>query len=301
MSDLADVENATANGIVAGWTEMDLLNVQGPDAVSYLQGQLSQDVEGMADGEARWSFLLQPQGKVDAWFRIQRLATDHFRLVVDPGFGQSALARLERFKLRVDADMTLSTVPVLALRGPGVADVVEQLTADQRKSVVPTLWATLPGVDVVAADIDLPAAAVEADEVGLELIRITAGRPAMGRELDETTIPAAAGVVDLSVDFAKGCYVGQELVARIDSRGSNTPTSLVRATFPDGGFAGPGDALTAGEAEIGSITSAATSSRGGVAMAYVKRGVAGPGVASLTLSDGAEVEVSLLPLLDVGP
>src|SRR5690606_28115064 len=72
----------------------------GEAAVDYLQGQLSQDVGALAVGGSAWTFVLQPQGKVDVWFRITRTADDSFVLDCDPGWGDALVARLERFRLR---------------------------------------------------------------------------------------------------------------------------------------------------------------------------------------------------------
>ena len=82
--------------------EKDFLRVFGNEAESYLQGQLSQDIEGMLDGESRFTFLLQPSGKVDAWLRITRQAKNDYLLDVDKDHGDSVLSRLKRFLLRTD-------------------------------------------------------------------------------------------------------------------------------------------------------------------------------------------------------
>ena len=91
----------------------EFVQVEGPDAASFLQGQLSQDIERLSVGEAAWSFLLQPQGKVDAWLRVTRVAEDAFVLDVDDSYAEAVLARLNRFKLRVKAELSAAR---LALR-----------------------------------------------------------------------------------------------------------------------------------------------------------------------------------------
>ncbi len=295
----ADVEAALADGVVVGRTELDVISVTGDDADDYLQGQLSQDVTGLRPGDTRWTLLLQPQGKVDAWMRIHRLDADRLWLLVDPGHGETALDRLERFKLRVDVDMSLDHRPVLALRGAGAVDLAKDL-ADDRSVAVDASWGPIPGIDVVGVDAavdhgEVPDGVVAADDTALELVRVLQGRPLMGRELDSSTIPNAAGVVDGSVDFTKGCYVGQELVARIDSRGGNTPTRLV-------GVIGTSDvaptvpvALVVDDAEVGTLTSAAASTEGFVGLAYIKRAVEVPSTAVVDTA-GSSVTVNLHPL-----
>ena len=123
-----------------------------------------------------------------------------------------------------------------------------------------------------------------------------AGIPAMGAELDEKTIPAATGVLDRSVSFTKGCYTGQELVARIDSRSAATPTRLVRV---EGRLEGEaqlppvGSNLELDDAQVGRLTSVAAADSGFVALAYVKRAVTLPCEALVRWAEGRD-EVVLL-------
>ncbi len=301
--DLVAVEAALRDGVANGLIELDVITASGPEADEYLHGQLSQNVTSLAVGETRWTLLLQPQGKVDAWMRLHRVDPDRLWLIVDAGFGDDALARLERFKLRVDATLSLDRRTAIALRGPGTSDAVEHLDSDVGLVPVDAGWGPVTGVDLVPDGGDppdpgsKPEFGVAADTEAMELIRILQGLPSMGRELDSSTIPAAAGVVDASVDFDKGCYVGQELVARIDSRGSNTPTRLVRLIGPSESVPATGTALIVDGAEAGRLTSAARSpSLGLVGMAYVKRGVEIPGRADVETADGSTITVDLLPL-----
>ena len=218
----------------------DVVRVSGPDAVSFLQGQLSQDVEGLAAGASAWSLILQPQGKVDAWVRVTREADDAFVIDVDTGYGDAVVARLDRFKLRVKAALS---------------------PAEPRSYEVDD-------------DTGVPRPASGEPDDGWrehwDRRRVELGIPAMGRELTEDTIPEEAGLVDASASFTKGCYTGQELVARIDSRGRNVPRRLRRVTLieTDGALA-DGDQLSVGEKAVGTVTTAA----GREALAYVGRAV----------------------------
>lgn len=199
----------------------DVVVVEGADAQRYLHGQLSQDVVALEVGAGAWSLVLQPQGKVDAWFRLLHTGADRYELDVDAGFGEQLVARLTRFLVRTDATVTLER-----------------------------------------SDVTLGEPMTEAE-------RIRAGVPAMGAELDERTIPAEVGswFIEASVSFTKGCYVGQELVARLDSRGSNVPRHLRVIEFDDGFMAAPGDEIVVGGNPLGTVTSAAA----GVALGYVHR------------------------------
>ncbi len=279
-------------------TSRDLLVASGPDAASYLQGQLSQDVEGLRVGATTRTLLLQPQGKVDAWLRVHRPAPEVFWLDTDPGHGEAAAARLNRFKLRVDVTIEVTTVPVLAVRGARAAHVIEGLAGGV--VALEAGWGGIAGLDLLHPDGALDVDAV-AGTLGLpigppelaEVVRVLQGQPAMGTELDDSTIPAAAGIVGPSVDFTKGCYVGQELVARVDSRGNNTPTKLHLLRFAASTAPSIGADLHLDDAVVGTVTSAAyVPGRGVVGLGYLKRSVEAPTTLQV---DGSAVEVSALP------
>jgi tRNA-modifying protein YgfZ len=204
----------------------DIITAVGPDARSFLQGQFSQDMATVDRDGSAWSWLLQPTGKVAALVLVSKVADETYSIAVDSGFGSVALARLNRFKLRVKVDLTLA-------EGEG------------------TVFA------------------------GSEPERIEAVWPAMGTELvvDET-IPNAAGINDRTVSFTKGCYTGQELVARVDSRGDHTPQHLRHLTSPSP--LAVGDVLTLDGKQVGAVTTAADTT----ALAWVARSVA-PGATVL--------------------
>jgi folate-binding protein YgfZ len=253
--------------------ERDVVVVRGPDALSFLQGQLSQDVEQLAVGASAPSFLLQPTGKVDAWLRVARTADDEVVLDVEPGFGEAVQARLRRFLLRTKAELDPARWSGVALRGPGAVAAATAADPTGRLTRAVT-WPGVEGVDLLGSDgapeVDLPEAAAGA----LEALRVEAGVPAMGAEVHEGTIPAELGawVIEASVSFTKGCYTGQELVARMDSRGGNVPRP-VRGLLLDGD-ASVGAAVLAGGSEVGRITSVAASPHlGVVALAPLSRSV----------------------------
>lgn len=240
--------------------ERDVLSVSGADAESYLQGQVSQDVAKLAVGESAWSLILQPQGKVDAWFRITRVANDGFLLDVDAGHGETLLARVKRFMMRVKVELDLATWTLHAYDGE-----IERSTVD---APIVSASADGLGIDVIGPDL-VPPAADEISAADYLRRRIEGGIPAMGSELGESTIPAEAGIVNRSVSFTKGCYTGQELVARVDSRGDNTPRRL--RIVSGSGPASVGDDLHHDGAVAGTITSIAPTGESWVALAYIKR------------------------------
>ena len=281
----------------------DIVTVSGPDAVTYLQGQLSQDVAGLAEGETTWTFVLAPQGKVEGWGRVHRLDDDRFSFVVDSGAGEAWGARLNRFLLRTKAEIEVTAdVMVASIRGEGSEALLESLDGVLGAGWRASGWPGAEGFDRVSGadhrDVVenlVAGGATAVDHDGMEALRIRAGVPAWGAEIDEDTIPATLGqwVIDASVSFTKGCYTGQELVARIDSRGGNVPRNLR-------GVVGPVDpALTAGAPieldgrDVGVVTSAAVDEDRTVALGLVHRSVEPP--AEVTVA-GVAARVLTLPL-----
>jgi len=273
----------------------DVVRVHGPDAVTYLQGQLSQDVAALPIGESAPSLLLQPTGKVDAWLRVTRDATDVLLLDVDAGFGEPVLARLRRFRLRTAVELDLETWGGFALRGPGS----DHLDAPQGAWRLPAGWPGVEGVDLLSPGEVALAGAPLVEPKALEALRIERGVPAMGAELTERTIPAEAGqwLVDASVSFTKGCYTGQELVARIDSRGGNVPHPI-RGLLIDGADVGTGIPVEHDGVEVGTVTSAARSAAlGPIGLAVVARTVPIGAAVVLATPDGpVPATVAGLPL-----
>jgi folate-binding protein YgfZ len=281
----------------------DAIAASGPQAVEYLQGQLSQDVAALEEGASALSLLLQPQGKVDAFLRVTRTGDDTMVLDVDGGWGEAVLARLARFRLRMKVDLEpLEGWRCLALRGPRASSVAAGGTAPL---VAPCFWPGAPGVDLLGPSVEPPAGVRPCSPEALAAVRVEAGFPAMGSELGERTIPAEAGVVGMAVSFTKGCYTGQELVARIDARGSRVPRRLRGIVMPDGsdGEIPPtGAELVDGERVLGSLTTVAFSPGLGapVALAYVRREVEPPARLRLRWEDGpgtVPAEVRALPLV----
>ncbi len=278
-------------GVVAG--RRHVIRAAGPDTEPFLQGQLSQDVVGFQPGEDRWSLLLQPQGKLVALLRVSRVGDEEFLLDVAEGWGQAVIDALERFKLRTRCELELSTWEWLAYRGPASTELEAAAPI-----VASVQWATIPGLDVVGPGVAPDPTVRPIGWDTFEALRVEAGVAEMGTELDERTIPAAAGIVDLAVSFTKGCYTGQELVARIESRGSNTPTRLRGIVVESGEVPPVGATLDVDGDAVGSVTSAAWSTMldRPVALAYVKRAVEPPARATLS-PGGGPCEVVELPLV----
>jgi tRNA-modifying protein YgfZ len=298
MTDDHDDHQILRTGVGVVEVPRDVVRVSGPDAVGFLQGQLSQDVDALAEGASAFSLLLEPQGKVAAFLRVTRTGPDELLLDTDAGHGAGMVTRLERFKLRVKADFEPLDWRCLAVRGAGSASLGVPPVGTWR---VVAETPTVPGFDLLGPAPEPPEGARWVGFEAYEALRIEAGVPRMGTDLDGDTIPAAAGVVDRSVSFTKGCYTGQELVARIDSRGGTTPTRLCGVVVGDGAVPPPGATLrVAGEEKsAGALTSTAPAPGRGpgvaVALAYVRRAVAVPAEA-VVVWDGGEAPARIVPL-----
>ena len=247
----------------AVWLDRDVLSARGPEATEFLQGQLSQDVAAMAPGATAWSWVLAPTGKVDALVRVVRVAPDEWVLDTDAGWGDALATRLNRFKLRTKVEIQSLPWRVLGVRGAEPAPVgPDEVRADA--------WPGVPGYDVLGEAPQSPADMEVLAAEEYEPRRIEAGVPRMGHELTEKTIPAETGLIDLTVSFTKGCYTGQELVARIDSRGGHVPRHLRALELADRVEEGA-DLLAHGE-PAGVVTSVARTADGRwIGLGYVRR------------------------------
>ena len=232
----------------------DVVEVSGADAASYLQSQVSNDLRMLAVGSSTWSFLLEPTGKVAVLLRVWHRADEVFVLDTDAGFGEPMVARLSRFKIRVKVDITPVSWRCIAVRGGDHDGLVA--------------WGV--GADLLGPDVEPPADVDEGSELDLLAARIEAAWPAMGAEIvPGETIPAETGILDQAVSFTKGCYPGQELVERMDSRSAAAPRLLPVVDVADGASAG--DRIERDGVVIGTITSVL----GTRALAAVKRSALG--------------------------
>ena len=270
--------------------EKDFLRISGTEAESYLQGQLSQDIEGMSDGEARFTFLLQPSGKVDAWLRITRQAQNDYLIDVDKNYGELVLARLKRFLLRTDCRVEILNYFLYTEIGNSrnENDFVDCIA-------IPYSWFGFEFTDYIFKSDSFSEGFTLIDDQVWTEVRIKAGIPEMGKEIDTSTIPASLGIADFSVSFTKGCYTGQELVARMDSRKGGTPYRLVKISGISGITASQGFLLNNGE-EIGTITSEIVIDNDFFALGFLKRGVNSPIEAQVIDEDSNEKSVFVMPL-----
>jgi folate-binding protein YgfZ len=237
--------------------ERGYVRVDGPDAGDFLERMLSNEVAPLEHGESRRALLLTAKGRIIAPLRVVREASDSFLLITEAELSDAVASALLR--ARFAAQCEIAAVPLrgfLHLADPGRGVRNEDYGIDA--------WETWEEADGDAAD---PAE--------LEPLRIEAGTPAWGKELDESVLPAEAGLDETHISFTKGCYPGQEPVARLHYRG-HPNRRLRRLEVAD---AKPGDEIKRDGKVVGRVTSAVA----GKALGYVRREV--PDDAVLRIGD----------------
>ncbi len=276
---------AFRTGAAVFTTLKEVVSVRGIDARSFLQSLVSQDVANLAPGEATDALLLQPQGKLIALMRMFVISEEHWLLLVDAGVGTALHDGLARFKIRVKVDLEISTDLVVAcVRGPRAVEVTgydasRSVMALDDGVLVPNSWDIVAGVDWVGPRVKLTAAVDEMVANGAlavtkgvyETARVSYGVVTQGVDINDRTIAQEAQLEVNAVSFTKGCFVGQELVCRIDSRGHvNRFVRLLRASDSSARFT-VGDSVECQGTVVGEVTSVAAFD--GVALATIRRTV----------------------------
>ena len=259
--------NTVSDNIIACEIEHLVFAVTGADAGKYLHSQLSNDIASLLVGGSRYSFVLEPMGKVIALVRVTRTEEETFILDTEnvADLGEQLLARLNRFKIRVKADIAVSSQKYLCLRSRDGSPI-------EQAGFAVSQWGSGAVIDAPLTTIDNSVVSqfVHVSTEEFDALRIRSGWPVMGREIVAgETLPAATGVVPIAVSFTKGCYPGQELVERMDSRGSTAPKNLRLLTGSIIDNAKSGDAVLVNGEVVGEFTSVAD----GCALAYVARAV----------------------------
>lgn len=235
---------------------------------------VSNDVEALAQGESCDALLLTPKARVIAPLRVVRRATDDFLVMTEPELGETVVAHLRRARFAAKAEIEPEQHRSYLLLGPEAAPPGGALAAA-------TADYGVPGFEVL--DSEVPAGPPRVPEEELEALRIQAGTARFGKEIDDRVLPAEAGLVERAVSFSKGCYPGQEPIARLHYRG-RANRGLRPLLLDDGVLPDPDAELRLGDKVVGRVTSAARSRRGVVALAYVRREV--PEDAELAVGSG---------------
>jgi folate-binding protein YgfZ len=285
------------------------LIVSGGEAAEYLQGQLTNDVEALAPGEGQYAALLDRKGHMQADMRVLRISPEEIWIDTEPEAPEATRRHLETYKIGREvavADVTAARA-ILSLIGPRSAEVAgaaalpeDAFEATSVGGVECFAVGTAVGIDLIAgaADADrvrdavVATGAVEVGEEAAEVLRIEAGRPRFGAEMSVETMPAEAGIVERAVSFTKGCYIGQEPVARLHYKGR--PNRHLRGLALSAAVA-PGTELRLGDKTVGTVGSACVSpARGPIALAILRR-EAEPGAELTAGEDGVTARVVDLP------
>jgi folate-binding protein YgfZ len=305
-----DYEALTRGCGLVDRSERGKLALTGSDAKSFLNGQVTNDVEALEPGQGCYAAFLTHKGKMLGDLRILD-ADDELLLDTERVALQALFDLIRRFRVGHDVELHKRTLQrgLLSLVGPRAREVAGAPDLPQREHAhrageiagAPVrLIATAEGVDVLCdaqdtervRDALVEAGATPVGEAAAEVVRVERGRPRYGVDVDDTTIPQEAGLNERAVSFTKGCYVGQETVARLHYKGKpNRHLRGLRLSAP----APSGAPLRLGEREVGRLgTVAASPAHGPIALALVRR-EAGPGD-TLAVGDGdVRAEVVELP------
>ncbi|HWV58638.1 MAG TPA: glycine cleavage T C-terminal barrel domain-containing protein, partial [Longimicrobiales bacterium] len=301
------------------------LQLTGRDPVRMIHGLVSNDVAGAPEGQGVYAAMLTPKGKMVADLRIFRLPD---RVLLEMAASAEAAVRehLKKFvpPLFARVETTPEALRVVGVYGPRARELLGAAlgsppeagapeeafttisTAHGEALVIRTAYAGDGGYDVVvpAADADTiwrtlhAAGAVPAGHAALEALRIEAGRPRWGADLDDTVIPIEAGLRERAISETKGCYTGQEVIIRILHRG-HVNRHLRGLLLGDAPLPAPGTPLTraADARPVGQVTSACASPGLGqtIALGYVRREIEPPAELRLGSPEGAVVRVVALP------
>jgi folate-binding protein YgfZ len=296
----------------AGWldrSERGKLLVTGAEAVDFVQGQLTNDLEALGPDEGCYAALLERKGHMQADMRVLHLSGGDLWLDTEAVAREAALRHLSMYKVgrEVEVEDASAAWAITSLIGPASTELsgVGPLSPEHRQryherdGVEVLAVATDLGVDLIARSEQVPGlrealglAGVEpVSEAAAEILRVESGRPRFGREMTTETIPEEAGINERAVSFTKGCYIGQETVARLHYKGK--PNRHLRGLRLDSPAA-DGDKIALGDREVGRVGTAVISpALGPIALAIVRR-EASQGD-RVTVGDGIGAEVVELP------
>ena len=305
------------------------LCLTGADRVRLLHGQVTNDVQKLKVGEGCYAALVTNKGKLQADANIYALASE---LLVDfePGLTTSLTQRLDHYIVADDVEI-IDVAPhyaLLSVQGPATSGVIARLGLDLDLPATPLGFVHVAdptlgdlyfmrhartGTDGCDAFIPTAAAGMVFDKLvaaaraegggvagfdALELARFEAGIPRFGVDMDETHLPPEAGLESRAISYAKGCYIGQEVIARLRTYGQ-VAKALRRLRLPDtvASLPSKGDTLFLDGREVGKVTSARHSPRqqANLAWAYVRREANAPGTRLTLRTTNAEYPVDVLP------
>lgn len=284
------------------------LTVSGTEAAEFLQGQVTNDVEGLGVGEGCYAALLNRKGHLQADMRILHVGEGEFWVDTEGPAGPRVVKHLSMYKIGRQVEVDASDRRIVSLIGPGAIEVAGLAPGDEYASTE----ATIAGTECVVVatnfglDVIVPAQSAEAviaeleskravpvSAEAVEILRVESGRPRFGHDMTEASMPAEAGIVEDAVNFTKGCYIGQEPVARLHYRGK--PNRHLRGLR----FGGPvevGSTVRLGERELGAVGTAVLSPATGQIGLAILRKEAEPGSTVVVTTNGSEIEAEVVEL-----
>jgi len=284
------------------------LTVSGSEAAEFLQGQVTNDVEGLAVGAGCYAALLNRKGHLQADMRILHVAEGEFWIDTESATGPRVLKHLSMYKIGRQVEVETSDRRVISLIGPGSIEITGLAPGDEYDSTEATIAGagclvvtTNLGLDVIVPSdaVDAVIAELESKRAipvsaeAVEILRVESGRPRFGKDMTEASMPAEAGIVEEAVNFTKGCYIGQEPVARLHYRGK--PNRHLRGLR----FSGPveaGSTVRLGERDLGAVgTTVLSPAAGRIGMAILRK-EAEPGSTVVVTTNGSEIEAEVVEL-----
>jgi folate-binding protein YgfZ len=289
-----DFDRLREGGAFVDRSDRGFVTVSGPDTFSFLQAIVSADLDPISDGDGVHSLLLSPQGKLDVDFRLLRVADDVAWLDCDPGLGTELVTSLRRFRIRVKAEIEERSGVFAMLSFVGSSEDAPRALHSHRVRAGMRFVRTRWGVDAIGPRADVLRHTAElvdgrwapVSPLAYEAWRIEQGIPVQPFDVDDSTIPQEAFLEQDAVSFTKGCFIGQELVCRIDSRG-HVNRFLRRVHDIEGDWPPVGAEIVVEGKVVGSVTSVAPVELPTGALGYVRREVEPPASVELRWDGGA--------------
>ncbi len=329
MFSLDQYEAARTASVVVDRASRGKVALTGADRIAFLHALLTNDIAQLTQGTGVYSAYLTPQGRMISDMRVVETG-DRLLLDVEGSVAGPLAERFDKliFSEDVHVQNVTSMLGEIGVHGPAAARVIERATGVQVAGLANPHDNTTEGEYTIVRDDSLglagfdiyvevgraeavraklrAAGAVEASEATAEVLRIEAGRPTFGVDMDTETIPLEAGIEDRAISLTKGCYVGQEVIVRVLHRGhGRVARRLVGLLLGDGSAPSTGDGVFSGDKEVGRVTSATPSPLMGaaIALAYVQRDHARVGTELVVRSSqgASSAKVEALPFTRHSP
>jgi folate-binding protein YgfZ len=297
MFSLDQYKAARTSAVVIDRSARGKIALTGSDRISFLHALFTNDIAQLKKGTGVYSAYLTPQGRMISDMRVVETG-DELLLDVEESVAAPLAERLDKLIFAEDAQVKNVTADfaLFGVAGPTAAQVIDSATGVQVSSLANQYDNLRQGALTIVRDdafgvsgfdvyVDrggaqslreklLAAGAMVAGDTTAEVLRVEAGRPKFGADMNTETIPLEAGIEDRAISLTKGCYVGQEVIVRVLHRGhGRVARRLVGLLLADGSSPAKSDAVFSGDKQVGEVTSAVVSPMMGapIALAYVQR------------------------------